>query len=214
MFRKDLTGQPFHRLTVVSYAYTKDKKAYWLCQCSCPAQTQIFVDTSSLIGKNTKSCGCYMRDRIRATQTKHGHNPHGKPSRTYRAWQMMLRRCASTHPQHADYHDRGITVFVAWHDFRQFLADMGECPPGMTLDRKNNDQGYTKDNCRWATRRQQANNRRNTPMFTHNGTTKSLSYWAEEYCISYKLLHARIYTRHMTLAEALSTPIRRRTRHT
>jgi hypothetical protein len=99
---------------------------------------------------------------------KHGHAPAGKESKTYMVWKAMRQRC--NNPRHADYPyygGRGITVCERWNSFANFLADMGEQSPGLTLDRQNNDNGYSPDNCRWVTRATQAANRRNRYRSLH-----------------------------------------------
>ena len=92
---------------------------------------------------------------------KHGHHVNGKPSLTYRSWQNMKTRCLNpNHPRFKNWGGRGIKVCERWMDFTNFLADMGEKPEGLTLDRINNDGNYEPGNCRWATRKQQVQNRR------------------------------------------------------
>ena len=101
------------------------------------------------------------RQRMSEERTRHGHDPHGKPSKTYQCWRKMRTRCENPNAtRYADYGGRGITVCERWHDFAGFLADMGEQPPGLTLDRKDNDGNYEPGNCRWATRAEQNRNQR------------------------------------------------------
>lgn len=93
-------------------------------------------------------------------EPRHGHSRVGMITPTYRAWKNMNQRCSNQAlPEYARYGGRGIRVCARWRVFENFLADMGECPPGLTLDRRNNDGNYEPDNCRWATR---ATQRRNT----------------------------------------------------
>jgi hypothetical protein len=93
--------------------------------------------------------------------TKHGHNRVHHRSPEYRVWAHMLERCRNPNCRdYADWGGRGITVCARWQKFENFLADMGERPDGTSIDRKNNDLGYSKDNCRGATRTQQNNNQR------------------------------------------------------
>ena len=113
---------------------------------------------------NTQSCGCLHRKLV----TTHAHNVGGKSSKTYVAWQNMQRRCQPDYEQAKDYYERGITVCQRWlESFEKFLADMGEVPEGLTLERNDNDKGYSPENCRWATRKEQSANRRNSKGVKH-----------------------------------------------
>jgi hypothetical protein len=154
-------GEVPHRFTIIRVAAQSKKGiSAYLCRCICGTERLI---PAYRIGK-TQSCGCLQREISRQVTAqrnlKHGHHIGG-PSKTYRSWQNMLTRCENPkYIQYADYGGRGIKVCKRWHKFKNFLADMGERPAGRSLDRYDNDKNYTPDNCRWATPKQQANNRR------------------------------------------------------
>lgn len=119
---------------------------------------------------------------------------HGMSSTsTYRIWQAMFQRC--TNPNHESYHlygGRGIKVCKRWHRFENFLADMGERPAGMSIERENNSKGYGPRNCRWATPREQSLNRRDTRNLTFQGETMCLTDWAARVGLSPQRLRGRL----------------------
>jgi hypothetical protein len=118
---------------------------------------------------------------------------HGRThSREYAAWGGMLYRCeTATAQQYADYGGRGISVCDRWHDFGAFLADMGEAPAGMTLERRDVNGNYEPSNCRWATPFDQAQNRRNTRRVTIGQDTKSLREWCIQFGVSWSMVASR-----------------------
>lgn len=153
----DISGQTFGSLTVLSLAdRASNKKLRWLCKCVCGGET-IAVGTNLRNG-HTRSCGCRRAQK----PTIHGGSRRGKMTSEYKSWASMLQRCSNpNHEAYKNYGGRGISVCDRWHDFRSFLDDMGERPtPQHTLERKHNDLGYSPSNCIWATKSEQALNRR------------------------------------------------------
>lgn len=148
---KDLTGQRFGCQTVIERDTSKPIGiVYWVVRCNCG--TVRTVRSNALTSGRTTSCGCLHR------------NTHYKTP-IYNSWDAMVQRCTNTnHPKYLSYGARGITVCERWKDFANFYTDMGIPPKGLTLDRIDNNGNYEPGNCRWATRKQQQNNRRNTTL--------------------------------------------------
>lgn len=122
----------------------------------------------------------------------------------------MMKRCYDPNDAHYSYYGgRGIKVEEAWHDFERFYHDMGDKPAGLSLDRRDNNLGYSKENCRWATRLEQSNNRRNNVMLTHDGITLNQKQWAAKLGIDHRALHLRLKAG-WTVEDALTRPLRRR----
>lgn len=126
----------------------------------------------------------------------------------YGIWSGMRSRCeCPTNAAYKNYGARGITICERWKDFANFCADMGERPPGCTIERKNNDAGYSPDNCIWATRKEQGRNRRGLVQVTINGETKPLSVWIEAAgVVNYATAHQRI-TKGWSAEDAIKTPL-------
>lgn len=115
---------------------------------------------------------------IVANSFKHGHAKPGNATRTYRSWCKMKQRCESrTAHNWEHYGGRGIAVCERWQQFEFFLEDMGERPDDATLERIDNSLGYSPDNCKWATKSEQARNRRSNTMLTIYGKTMCLAAW-------------------------------------
>lgn len=130
-------------------------------------------------------------------------------TKTYLAWESMLRRCLNpSQDSYRLYGARGITVCPQWRSFPQFLQDMGECPPGLSLDREDNERGYEPGNCRWIAEDKQQRNKRTNRVLTFNGRTMCIAEWADEIGIKQKTLRARIFDHGWTIERALTEPLR------
>jgi hypothetical protein len=151
---EDLSGKFFGKLTVKGFAEKRSGKPYWLVECECGNSK---VVRGQYLRDGAKSCGC-TRGKV-----THGFSRRGRVTPEYKAWQAMIQRCVNPdHEAYKNYGARGITVCQLWRNsFDEFFASMGKRPtPKHSLERINNDRGYSPDNCKWATRTEQNRNKR------------------------------------------------------
>jgi hypothetical protein len=197
----DLMGYVFERLTVIRESKRVNGKVFWECRCVCGEI--VIVRGSSLTSKNTQSCGCLSDDALISRSRTHGRSK----SRAYYSWSSMHTRC--NNPKHRNfntYGGKGIRADPQWNDFAIFYADMGDPPVGMSLDRIDSNGHYSKDNCRWATHVQQANNRINNHIVTWEGKSQTVSQWSKELGIRSATLHRRL-RKGWDIDRALTAPL-------
>lgn len=180
----ELIGKKFGRWTVIGEAEkTYQSYSRWICKCECGSIKS--VSGHILNNGNSTSCGCYNKEVLRSHAT-HGHSRNDRKSPEYVSWTCMKTRCyRSNYHQYKDYGGRGIKVCDRWlgdKGFYNFLEDMGNRPSMKhSLDRfPNNDGDYEPGNCRWATKRQQFEGRRNAILLEYNGQKMMLAEWGRE----------------------------------
>lgn len=188
--KTDLTGRQFGRLTVVTWVPTHNRIPEWICDCSCGERTIVPADRLTRVRGNTKSCGCLRKE---PWARKHGD----KGSRLYSVWSAMKKRCYQVGSiNYHNYGGRGIVLCDDWRDdYRAFKvwAMANGYEEGLSIDRIDNDKGYSPENCRWTTRTENNRNRRNTRTISVHGETLYWSEAAKRYGISYDTLKMRIY---------------------
>lgn len=177
----DITGCKSGLLTATKRVGTySNGEPLYECLCECGNTTIVYA--TRVRNGLVKSCGCLK-----------GNHKHGRAySSEYRIWRAMRDRCYNSKNQ--DFHrygGRGISVCERWQDFEAFFADMGERPSTRhSIDRIDNDKGYYKENCRWATPIEQSRNTRSNKMVSFLDKTQCVAAWAEEFCIpDHKLRH-------------------------
>lgn len=187
--KSDLTGMRFSMLTVIKKTNQRKKRqVVWLCRCHCG--NFHYVASYSLTSKETQSCGCLKKNILGQSSITHGMTG----TLTYKTWRQIIRRCSEkAHIQYSDYGGRGITVCKRWGKFENFLADMGERPtPKHSIDRINNNGNYEPGNCRWATKKQQQNNKSNNRILYFDGKSKTMTEWAEQVEMKVGTLYKRL----------------------
>lgn len=154
----------YGQLTIIG-SESKDGRLFWICECDCGNEKSIYAD--SIKKGATRSCGC-LRKAVTSNLAR-THGMYATPE--HRAWRQMIRRCDPDSKDHEYYSDRGITVCAGWLErFENFFADMGMRPSSLhSIDRKDNDKSYSKENCRWATKEEQCQNSSQSKIWTING---------------------------------------------
>jgi hypothetical protein len=176
-------GTKFHRWTVIGDQLPWDGKPSRVpCRCECGKERAVL--SVSLRKGISLSCGCFSAESTGNRSRKHGHSfsSAGKRqrTRTYRIWCAMISRCENQKtPMYKHYGGRGIKICTAWRaSFEAFLRDMGECPPGLSIDRLDNDGNYQPENCRWASALEQAQHTSRSRYLEFEGQMKTISEWS------------------------------------
>lgn len=195
--RKDLLGSTIGRLTVLRRSVIDKRK--WVCLCSCGNMTEVFGSNLSRI--HTTSCGC-----LHSETTSNRNSTHGMTNTTeFGIWQSMKQRCYDENCEaYKDYGGRGVVVCDRWRNsFEDFFLDVGLRPSSKhSLDRHpNNDGNYEPTNFRWATKRQQAQNRRDNVVVEYNGEKMALAEFASRFDIKGTSIYSHIKKK--TLEEIL-----------
>lgn len=205
LIKADYSGKKFGNLTVIEECgRTKSRGVIWLCKCDCGNYYKAI--SSSLKNGTTTSCGCKTKEKRMANYRGHGMSR----TRLYKIWMDMKTRCNNPNtPYFSKYGGRGIKVCDEWNDFETFRdwAIANGYKDDLTIDRINVDGNYESSNCRWATAKVQSNNKRNNRFITFNGTTKTVSEWADDLGMKPRTLLSRLDDYHWTIEKTLSTPV-------
>lgn len=206
----DLTGRRFGRLYVVEFLGLRkrpDGRNYAWFRCICDCGKECEKKGTILTGGKVNSCGCLRREISRNKANHHGYS-HTK---LYQVWVSMRKRCNNpTDPAYHNYGGRGIGYATEWDDyitFHKWAYEKGyQENVGLTLERIDVNKGYTPDNCCWADRKRQSNNKRNNLCFTIDGVTHTLAEWCEIYNVPYARVDARINSLGWSFEDALFKP--------
>jgi hypothetical protein len=184
-------GDVFGRWTVISLQTVR--RWYALCECKCGSTRE--VNKTTLSDGRSTSCGCIRREKLSAQEYRHGYSGSDK---TYVAWANMKARCGNpNHPGFELYGARGITVCEEWLAFERFMADMGEAPPGTTLERIDTNSGYRKSNCIWTEHKVNCQNTRSSKRWYLDGQAfASASDAAKALRVSRSTIYYRCLGRH------------------
>jgi len=203
---KNLVGERYGRLTVAKFGGRRNRRSYWVCVCDCGAEVEIRAD--SIRSGSTTSCGCAQKQAVSEANSKHGMCE----SPEYIAWTQARYRCGKKdHPNYRNYGGRGISVCDRWQDsFDAFYADMGPRPSDKhSLERVDNDKGYSPENCKWATSKEQGNNKRSCRIIEHEGVSLNVTQWAQAVGMCRNTLTGRL-NRGKSVDQALFAKVGRR----
>lgn len=200
----DLSGTRFNYLTVLSRGKNIKNKTAWLCICDCGNKTTVRAD--QLKNNHTVSCGHIGKINLEK-RIKHGR----LNTAAYSVWRSMKARCLGANQKSYKYYGgRGIKISDEWMNFEGFYKDMGDPPRGHSLDRINNNEGYCKKNCRWASTKTQARNKRTNIKIQWQGGLYVLSDLAEILNINVSTFYARIVRYKWDIGKATTFPVQKK----
>ena len=223
----DIIGKEFTWITVDTYSHSERDKwgeinHFYLCHCKCGNPNQFLVSRRDLFKGRKKSCGCLMNKYCGSVGPRPCHDTHGlgNKSRFYQIWSDIIKRCSNPNCTVYQYYGgRGITFDFRWWSFAGFYAEMYESyvehckiygEEDTTLDRIDTNGMYCKANCKWATRKEQANNRRSNIKINYQGQEYTLSEILDIFphhpSVTYHVFHNRVYKRGWDIDIALNTP--------
>ncbi len=186
----DLTGKTFGRLKVVGKEKSIiNRKLHWVCKCTCGKYR--LISTGQLMSGKSNSCGCLREETARIRRTTHGKTK----SKEYHSWLGLRARCLNPKtPCYHNYGGRGIKVCDRWKfSFEKFIEDMGKSPsPLHSIERVDVNGHYEPTNCRWATSKEQANNKRPNLLVTYMGKTQTIQQWCDDLSFPYKRAWNRV----------------------
>lgn len=202
----DLVGQKYNRLTFIRYLEEGERKTNgynWICKCDCG--NFIHANASKVKSGHTKSCGCLEKEFVENINKKYKY----RDKRLYGIFRAMISRCSDkNNRRYNDYGGRGITVCPEWtkelgfDDFAEWAYSSGYTE-SLTIDRIDNDKGYSPDNCRWITNKKQQNNKRHHRYAEYNGETHTLAEWSDMLKIPYSRLYCSIVRQNKDIKEII-----------
>jgi len=210
-----MEGLKFNRLTVINYSHTDNyRQKKWNCVCDCGKS--VIASTNSLRRNNTKSCGCLQKEKAaisgRNSATTHGlsKNVNGTKTRLFRIWMGMKTRCYNQKvKEYPRYGGKGVIICKEWLDYKNFhdWSFLNGYQDHLTIERIEVSGNYEPNNCRWATMKEQANNRTTSHYLTYNNKTNTMAAFSEEYNIGLQTLFRRLKSG-WSVEKALTHPVK------
>ena len=183
-----MINKKFGLLTIIG---TSDERrgGHVMVLCRCDCGNEKLIRLGHVTRGITVSCGCIQKQATSEYSKTHGMSQ----DKTYHIWHAMMQRCYNKNNHaYSRYGGRGIYVCDAWHKFENFVKDMGICPQKLTIDRIDNNKGYFKENCRWASYHTQARNRHNNTLITFKGQTLTIADWSDKTGIHQGTINKRL----------------------